>query len=250
MRRFQAAGRLAGIAGVSAALYGAYRVEGLRAEVTDRRLDRYVHLWAQAERRLLGVEMRVEGQPAPVGAGGRLVVCNHRSAVDIVVMLDLFGGQILARGDMAEWPLVGPLVRAAGTLFVDREESGSRATAVRKIRERLMAGRSVTVFAEGTTYPGDEVRPFHPGAFLGVTAPGSIVQPVGLAYQSEDAFYGDEPFGAHMKRVLLLPRVRVAVAMGAPIPAGGPAAGRGARRLCEESREAVQGLVLRARAML
>lgn len=245
----RAAARAAGTALVSGGLYAAHWLEGRVRPVPPPRLQRYVALWAGAEARILGVDLVL--LPPPDGmdlraAGPRLVVSNHRSGLDIVIMLRLFGGSILARGDMAGWPLLGPLVRAAGTLFVDRDDAESRAAAIRRVRERLRAGQTVIVFPEGTTFPGDEVRPFHPGAFLALARARGEVRPVGLAYADPAAGFGDETFPAHLSRVLRLPGARVAVAVGPGIPAQG----RGTEVLRDEAHAAVQAQVLRARAAL
>jgi 1-acyl-sn-glycerol-3-phosphate acyltransferase len=177
--------------------------------------------------------------------GGRLVVSNHRSMVDILVLLAAFGGHLLSRDDLGRWPVVGALARMAGTLFVDRQSASSGATAVRQMVERLRAGRTLGVFPEGTTWPDDPVRPFHPGAFLAVLRTGGVVQPVGLAYQSPHAVYFQEPFGAHARRLLQAPVTRVAIALGEPLPAEG-----NARRLASRAEEAVGRLVTVARGML
>ncbi|MEO7094358.1 MAG: lysophospholipid acyltransferase family protein, partial [Polyangiales bacterium] len=167
--------RVALAASSSAALFSALQVDKLVRPLDgtagDERNDPYVRAWARSLLRILDVE-RVDVDVASVasvaerGSGGRVVVSNHRSIVDILLMLDLFGGHLLARGDMAGWPVVGRLAREAGTLFVDRKDPSSGAGAVQRVRSRLRDGRTITVFPEGTTFVDDVVRPFHPGAFV------------------------------------------------------------------------------------
>ena len=107
---------------------------------------------------------------APPQGRGHLVVANHRSTADILVLLRAFGGHMVSRADLARWPLVGVAARAVGTVFVDRANAASGANAVRAIRDRLAEGHTVIVFPEGTTFPDDEVRPFHAGAFVAALA--------------------------------------------------------------------------------
>jgi 1-acyl-sn-glycerol-3-phosphate acyltransferase len=114
------------------------------------------------------------------------------------------------------------------------------------IREKLRGGRTVIVFPEGTTFPGDEVRPFHAGSFIPLARERGEVWPAGIAYESEDAIYGDEPIGAHMKRLVRSPRIRVAVAVGSPIASTGV----GVQALRDQAHAAVVLLVGRARAVL
>ena len=99
---------------------------------------------------------------------------------------------------------------------------------------------------EGTTFAGDDVREFQAGAFIAVAREKGAVTPVGVAYETRDAIYGDEPVGDHMKRIARAPAIRVAVAVGTPFSA----AGAGVRSLAERARSEVQALVRRARGVV
>jgi len=234
--------------GVSGAMLAALTVEHRVRPVSDERLDTYVRSWARSLLRLLHVDLTLDAGPGALekGNGPRLVVANHRSTVDILLMLHLFGGNLLARGDMASWPAIGVLARRAGTLFVDREDPSSGAAAVQSMRERMRRGITVCVFPEGTTFQGDEVREFQAGAFIAIAREKGVVTPVGLAYETRDAIYGDEPVGDHMKRIARARSIRVAVAAGTPFSA----AGAGVRSLAERARGEVQALVGRARGLV
>jgi lyso-ornithine lipid O-acyltransferase len=231
--------------GVSGAMLAALTVEHRLRPVSDDRLDVYVRRWAKSVLRLLRVEILVDAAEGALvkGTTPRLVVANHRSTVDILLMLHLFGGNLLARGDMATWPALGVLARRAGTLFVNRDDPSSGAAAVQSMRERLRRGITVCVFPEGTTFAGDEVREFQAGAFIAVAREKGLVTPVGIAYENPDAIYGDEPVADHMKRIARSTSIRVAVAVGAPFSA----AGTSVRSIAEHARTDVAALVLRAR---
>ena len=104
----------------------------------------------------------------------------------------------------------------------------------------------IGVFPEGTTFPGDEVRPFQAGAFMAIARERGIVLPVGIAYERDDAVYGDEPIGDHLKRIIQAPSTSVAVAVGAPISA----MGAGVAGLADRAHDDVQSLVHRARGLI
>ena len=222
---FRAPLRAAAVGGVSGALLAALTLEESVFKMSDARRDVYVRKWAGSLLRLMGIEITPRSPFANLGepamTGPLLVVANHRSTLDILLMLHLFGGHLLARGDMAAWPGIGALARSGGTLFVDRSSPASGAVAVRRMRERLQRGVTVGVFPEGTTFEGDEVRPFQAGAFLAILAEKGSVLPVGFAYEHEDAHFGDESFLEHIKRVAKRPRTRVGVSMGASFSAVG-----------------------------
>jgi len=237
--------RTAKAGGLSALMLAAFSVEERVRGMSGERREAYVRRWAGSMRRILRVELDV--LPAPPGddvGGPRLVVANHRSTLDILIMLELFGGELLARKDMQDWPAIGPLARLAGTLFVDRDSPSSGAAAVRRMRQRLKQNVTLCVFPEGTTFAGDQVRDFHRGAFLAVARERGKIVPVGLAYEQPEAVYGDEPVLDHLKRLVNMPKFRVSVAIGSPRVADSiPVA-----QLAELARDDVQRLVLRARS--
>jgi 1-acyl-sn-glycerol-3-phosphate acyltransferase len=240
--------RVAAIGGLSGAMLAALSIEERLHDVSFERRDAYVRGWARALLRVLDVEVKVDAGPAAFDrpARPRLVVANHRSTLDILLLLSLFGGNLLARGDMAEWPIIGVLARRAGTLFVDREDPTSGAAAVQRIREQLRRGITVGIFPEGTTFAGDEVREFQGGAFIAVARESGVVVPVGIAYEHPDAVYGDEPVMDHMKRLVRAPSIRVGVAVGAAVEAPR----RQIRSLAGFLRGEVQTLVHKARALV
>jgi 1-acyl-sn-glycerol-3-phosphate acyltransferase len=249
MRSARVGRRALGLAAVTGVECGALWIEGRLRDVPVARRDAYVRAWS---RRLLDViGVRVIDDPAAaslsaVPATGRLVVSNHRSMLDILVVLSRFGGSMLSKNDLQRWPLVERLAAVADTLYVDRGSGASGAASIRRVADRLARGRAVTVFAEGTTYPGDEVRPFHAGAFLAAIRTGAEVLPLGLAYREAEAIYWHESLGQHGRRLLEQPTITVAWAVGVPISA----AGQTTKRLAADAHAAVQAAVVGARAAL
>lgn len=238
--------RIGSAAAITGTLVASLLAEEQLRDVGPERRDIYVRTWARGMLRALNVELSIEGHRALPTETPQLVVANHRSTLDIFVMLSLFGGHLLARGDMESWPAVGYLAKKAGTLFVDRSDAGSGAAAVRRITDHLRRGRIIGVFPEGTTFNDDEVRPFHAGAFMAIARVRGEVTPVGIAYDDPAAHYVDEPIGDHFKRLLDAPRTRAALVMGDPIvTAGVPIHDAKAR-----AHAAVQRLVHEARRRL
>jgi 1-acyl-sn-glycerol-3-phosphate acyltransferase len=241
--------RVAGFGAVTACMLPAFvvRERAARPGERDAVRDRWVGAWASALLHVFGVGVRMRG-PMPTHGRGHLVIANHRSTADILILLQAFGGHMVSRSDLASWPLVGPAARAVGTVFVDRANAASGATAVRAIRSRLAAGATVIVFPEGTTFLGDEVRAFHAGAFVAALHSGADIIPVGLAYAiGSGAAFVNETFGAHLSRMASADPSGVAVCVGSPIEIGPKAR---AARLREEARAEVQRLVHEARRMV
>jgi 1-acyl-sn-glycerol-3-phosphate acyltransferase len=250
--RARQVGRASGFVGLTAAMLPAFLAHLGRAdpEQKDTVRDLWVRRWASALLSLFAIEVIVDGSvPPPTrrGARGRLVVANHRSAIDIGVLLATFGGTMVSRADLARWPVVGAAARAVGTVFVDRADTKSRAGTLRAIQRRLEEGATIILFPEGTTFDGDEVRPFHGGAFVAAARARAEILPVGLAYPSgSGAAFVNETFPEHLARMSRSGGARMVVAVGAPIVAGERT--KRASDVCARTHEAVQSLVRRARA--
>lgn len=237
--------RALGFGGATAALLGAYEIHrrALPQSAHEALLARYRVAWLDLTLRLFGVDLGVSPAPPPAARRARLAVSNHRSALDIAIMLRLFGGNIVSRADLARWPLLGAVARVGGTIFVEREAGMSRVAAARAVRRRLSEGGTVVVFPEGTTYEGDEVRPFHAGLFAALKGLDAEVVPVGLAYEP-GAEFGDESFLEHLASTASRPRTRVVARIGTPrVLVGEP------RAQAEDLRAEVQRLVREARGI-
>jgi 1-acyl-sn-glycerol-3-phosphate acyltransferase len=214
--------RIAGFASITSAMLPAYlaRRRWAAADQATAVRERWVAAWCGALLGLFGVRVLSKFVvPLVRDSGrGRLVVANHRSTADILLLLRSFGGHMVSRADLARWPLVGVAARSVDTVFVERSDAVSGANAVRAIRNLLARGATVIVFPEGTTFPDDDVRPFHAGAFVAAMRSGADVIPVGIAYEKgSGAAFVNESFGAHLARMAAAEPSSVAMCVGEPI---------------------------------
>jgi 1-acyl-sn-glycerol-3-phosphate acyltransferase len=211
--------------------------------------DVWVGRWARALLKLFAIEVVVDGTvPTPTqGHGrGRLVVTNHRSAIDIGVVLSTFGGTMVSRADLATWPVLGAAARAVGTVFVDRSSAKSGAATIRSMQKLLEEGQTINLFPEGTTFEGDEVRPFHGGAFVSAVRAEAEILPVGIAYpRASGAAFINETFPQHLARMSKSGATRMVVSIGTPFVAR---KSDRATDLTKRAHDEVQALVARARA--
>jgi len=239
-RQLRRAGRIAGFGAVTSAMLPAFLAHERLSPATDkdRVRERWVAAWCGALLGLFGVRVLTRGA-VPRSGRGHLVVANHRSTADILVLLRAFGGHMVSRADLAGWPLVGVAARAVGTVFVDRSDAASGASAVRAIRDRL---------AEGRTFPGDEVRPFHAGGFVAALRSGADIIPVGLAYGTgSGAAFVNESFAAHLARMAEASPSDMVMSVGEPIVVREKAR---AAQLRDHAHAEVQRLVGEARALV
>jgi 1-acyl-sn-glycerol-3-phosphate acyltransferase len=239
--------RTAGFAAVTASMLPTYAArDALATDATrDAVRDLWVRRWSTTLLRLFAIQVITLGEVTPT-AGGRLVVANHRSTLDVGLLLRLFGGRMVSRADLSQWPLLGAAARKVGTVFVDREDAASGANAIREIRNLLKDGHTVNLFAEGTTFADDDVRPFHAGAFVAALRTGADIVPVGIAYpRGSGAQFVGESFVTHLSRLSAAKPTRVVVNVGVPIATLGVAR---ASELKDRTHASVQELVRAARA--
>lgn len=138
------------------------------------------HLWARALCPLFGIRLRVTG-PVPKEAPF-LVVANHLSYLDILVLAAAYPSLFVAKREIAHWPLFGWVVAAAGTLWVDRERPRDVVRAGVEMVRHFERGAGLTIFPEGFAGPGDVVRPFLPSLLQPAAACGVPCRAVALSY--------------------------------------------------------------------
>ncbi len=164
---------------------------------------------------LTGIRARYQGA---VVDGPVLIVSNHVSWADVLVIGARWPFIFLAMQEINRWPVVGWLSRRVGTLFILRGRGAPGA--IRQVSEALRSGQSVILFPEGRTSPGIEVKRFHPRIFQAAINAGVPVQPVGLVYQDHGtapgggtrATYSDDAgFLSSLWRTMAGPRVDVEV---------------------------------------
>lgn len=238
--------RLGMITGGSALLLGAWELHSpLMAgeEAETRFIEAYRKRFAELLISSFGVDLIGDIVPRKHHRS-RLIVANHRALLDIPILLDRFGGTLLSKAEVAEWPLAGPMATRARTIYVDRDDQSSGVRAIRAMRGALEEGITLSVFPEGTVHSGDEIQEFRAGAFLAAKGLDVEILPVGLAYP-EDVEWGGRDLRAHIGAILGRDRTPVGLAIGEPFLADA----RGAL-LAKEARSRVQELVLEARERL
>ena len=161
----------------------------------------------------LGIRV-VHSGPVPF-RGPVLLVANHRSYVDPVALLAALPCCLVAKSEVARWPLIGLGSRLAGSVFVRRDDRRSRAAARATVAECLRAGTTVAAFPEGTTTAGPGLLPFRRGLFESAAAAGTQVVPVAITYDDrDDAWIGDDTFLSHFAWVFAKRETVVRVEFG------------------------------------
>ena len=112
-----------------------------------------------------------------------LVVSNHISVFEIAMFPVAFGGSLIAKKEVASWPIVGWVAKKFGVVFVDRNPSTAK-SALDSVGKTLARVKyPLFVFPEGTTTNGAYVKPFKSTLFSLMEGTGVTVQPVVVNYR-------------------------------------------------------------------
>lgn len=189
-------------------------------------------MWARSLLRALGISVKTtagaaffaESQVAPAAPGeGALLVANHVSWLDPLVMAATVPSRLLAKREIGEWPLIRTLAAGSGALFIDRERLSALPTAVTTVADALRAGDTVVAFPEGTTWCGRGMGEFRPAVFQAAIDAGAAVRPAALRYREGEStstrgcYVGDDSLLASLLRVTATRALVVEVTFFAPI---------------------------------
>jgi len=184
-----------------------------------------------------GMRLRVHGE---LPAGPMLLVANHISWFDIPVLHALSPMWLVAKHDIRQWLLIGPLARAVGTIFIARGDEASRRAAARRMTALLKRGRVVGVFPEGGIRPDRGVGRFHARLLGPAVRAGVPILPVAIRYwrdgdvHDERVFSGGTTFLGLLLANLSRPACEAQLWLGRPIPVAGDARRGDLARLAQQ----------------
>ena len=188
-----------------------YKIESkkiARGIVYRRKIIRILHY-------ILGSKIIVYGKEPTISG---LIISNHRSYFDPLVILKNLLAYPIAKKEVAAWPLIGFACRTTGVIFVDRENKNKRVETRNKIRLVLKNGFSILNTPEGTTHIKPTTISFKPGAFVLAIKLGVPVIPIAIDYKNlNDAWIGDDTFLPHFLRCFGKWRTEIKVSYLAPI---------------------------------
>ncbi len=176
--------------------------------------------WAKALVRLFGLQLQVSGPPP---AAPFMLVANHLSYVDVIVLAAQFDCVFVAKSEIAAWPLIGWLSRCMNTIFIDRNRKRDLLRVNALLTKALAAGQNVVLFPEGTTTTGAAVLPFKPGLLEPAVRAGRRVAYASLSYRTAPdeapasaavCWWGDMEFVPHLLKLFALPGFAGALVFG------------------------------------
>jgi fatty-acyl-CoA synthase len=132
--------------------------------------------------KMAGWRVRVDGREHLRENAPRMLVANHTSYADIVLLMAALGTDyhFVAKAEVMSMPFFRTFLRKLGHFAFRREDPRARLQQAEQIEDALRRGESVFVFPEGTFTAQSGVRPFHLGAFKAAIAAQREIVPIAL----------------------------------------------------------------------
>lgn len=166
------------------------------------------------------MEMEINGPPPKPPF---FLVSNHVSYVDIPVLRLAANGIFVAKKEVKDWFLAGPMIRNMGNIFIDRKNRRDIPRAGAEVIRKLNEHEGVILFPEGTSSKGEMILPFN-SSFLEFAAKTDLpVSFAAIRYITPDGgpspsericWWDDTGFLKHLYLLFTLPSFKASVTFG------------------------------------
>lgn len=153
---------------VVSTLVGSMIVVMLRPFVSPSLLSRTVAgSWARINALITPMPVRVSGHANIEPERSYVVVSNHQSLFDILVLYGWLGLDIrwVMKQELRSVPGLGLACELLGHIYIDRSDHEAAVRSINQARERITGGTSVLFFPEGTRSDDGRLGRFKKGAF-------------------------------------------------------------------------------------
>lgn len=157
----------------------------------------------------------------PIGCyiqSNTIIVANHISWTDILVLYTVRWVSFVARAEIKKWMLLSPLIKSVGTIFIDRSKRSELVNVNKVLSDKLKCGATIGIFPEGKTSDGNQVMPFKPALIEAAISANSMIEPVAIIYYKKDgslatevSYAGETTFGQTLFRALLINGIYVKI---------------------------------------
>jgi 1-acyl-sn-glycerol-3-phosphate acyltransferase len=174
-------------------------------------------------RLILNIKVCVSGDEGQLERGGYVIIANHVSYVDGIVLGSIFPIVFVSKREVKKWPIVGQWNVLCGTIFINRQRKELAGALIDELTRKLKQEANILLFPEGTSTNGEQMLPFQTVPLAAPLRSRSIIVPVTIAYKTIDEqpvsapnrdliyWYGDMDFVSHFWNLLALRNVEVLV---------------------------------------
>ncbi len=147
---------------------------------TGNRFRKLGGLWGRIGLWLSGVKLRIIGEENYDPNAAYVIVSNHASMYDILAVLAGIKSnlRIMAKIELSKVPLWGWAVKRGDFIFIRRGGNREALQSLLEAKQKLDAGKSAYIFADGTRSPDGSIQPFKRGAFTIATKSQKPILPI------------------------------------------------------------------------
>jgi lyso-ornithine lipid O-acyltransferase len=207
-------------------------------------------------RTILDIKVTVVGDEGQLERGGYVIISNHLSYVDGIILGSLFPVVFVSKTEVKSWPVIGQWTTLCGTIYINRQRKELVPLLIGEISRKLTQEANVLLFPEGSSTNGERMLRFQTVPLAAPVRKRAIIVPVTLTYKSVEEkpvsvsnrdliyWYGDMSFVKHFWKLLSLRGVEAMVTLQPKIECfryEDNSAGR--RRLAEDCYNRVLGRI-------
>jgi len=168
---------------------------------TKNQQERIIRFWCKRLLSIFEIKVEVTGLGTYlINQKKYLMVANHISWMDIIVIQSIKPCIFVAKSDVASWPLFGWVAQMTGTIFIKRDKVSDIKKALKKMKRRLIK-RSVCIFPEGTSTNGRYLLPFKSNLFQSSIDTNKSILPLCLRYEQNNTYSDKAAFVDDMSLV-------------------------------------------------
>jgi 1-acyl-sn-glycerol-3-phosphate acyltransferase len=186
-------------------------------------ISRLMRSFALLLRSILNIKATVVGDEGQLERGGYVIISNHVSYVDGIILGSIFPIVFVSKREVKSWPIIGQWNTLCGTVFINRQKKGLVAHLVKEMTAKLGQQANILLFPEGTSTNGERLLPFQTAPLAAPLRSRAIIVPASLVYtRIEDEpvtasnrdcvyWYGEMDFLTHFWKLLSLRSVEALV---------------------------------------
>ncbi len=133
--------------------------------------------------RYLGIRVTVEGRTRLRPSRAALLVCNHVSYLDVIVIASVLPTLFITSVEVRNTFFLGLMSQLGGSLFVERRSKSGLLAEIEQIADTITSGLPVVLFPEGTSSNGDGVLRFKAALFAVAEHSSLEIQPLCICYR-------------------------------------------------------------------
>jgi putative phosphoserine phosphatase / 1-acylglycerol-3-phosphate O-acyltransferase len=158
---------------------------------------------------IAGIKLAIKGEEHLWTNRPAVFIFNHQSNADFLIAIKLIrkGARGVAKKELESTPIIGQMLKASGTIFLDRTDKEKSIEALKPAVESLKSGTSVVIFPEGTRSYDYTLGKFKKGAFHMAMEAGVPVIPIILKNAHDVMPRGKNVFNPTLVEVVVLPPI-------------------------------------------